>query len=214
GGLGEFGIERVAALAVDLDLLQQREVDAAGGGAELLELLGGARLLAEELVARHADDGEAALAVAALQLDQAGVLRGESALGGDVDHEPRLVARQVGQRGLVAGEGPQRDVANAHWCNSSIGSGAGPALPARRGVTLSAQPGAPHEPQGGQGGGDLLVVDHLRAGGHHLALEHPDIDGVGVLEQSLVAVAGPDAGVLQDRKSTRLNSSHVNSSYA
>src|SRR3546814_12893131 len=52
---GELGVERVLPLAVDLDLLGHREGDAVGGRAEGGDLLGRARLLAHELVARHAE---------------------------------------------------------------------------------------------------------------------------------------------------------------
>ena len=59
GDLGELGVDRVPVVAVDVDLLHQRERDAVGGRAERLDLLGDARLLAAELVAREADDREA-----------------------------------------------------------------------------------------------------------------------------------------------------------
>ena len=50
-----------------------------------------ARLLAAELVARHAEDGEALVGVLLVHLLEALVLRGEPALGGDVHDEERLV---------------------------------------------------------------------------------------------------------------------------
>ena len=59
GGLRELVVQRVPALAVHLDLLGHRERDAVGGRAELRDLVGAARLLATELVARKADDREA-----------------------------------------------------------------------------------------------------------------------------------------------------------
>src|SRR4051812_47252749 len=54
--LGELGVQRIAALAVDLDLLEHREGDAVGHRAERGDLLRAARLLAPELVAREPED--------------------------------------------------------------------------------------------------------------------------------------------------------------
>ena len=58
GDVGELGVDRVPAGAVDLDLLEHRERHAVGRRAERLDLLGGARLLPAELVAREAEDAE------------------------------------------------------------------------------------------------------------------------------------------------------------
>jgi hypothetical protein len=81
---------------VDLDLLEHRERHTVAGGAELLDLLGAARLLPAELVAREPGHREAPAGVPLVQLLQPGVLRGEPALGGDVDDEHGL-ARQVAE---------------------------------------------------------------------------------------------------------------------
>ena len=54
GELSEHLVERVPLGPVDVDLLGHRKGHAVGGRAEGLDLLGAARLLAPELVARHA----------------------------------------------------------------------------------------------------------------------------------------------------------------
>ena len=59
---GQLG-ERGAAVAVHVEFGEQGEGHAVGGGAEGLDLLGAAGLLADELVAGHAQDGEAAVGV-------------------------------------------------------------------------------------------------------------------------------------------------------
>ncbi len=71
GGLGQFLVQRVPVLTVHLDLLEQRERDAVGGGAEGLDLFGGAGLLPHELVARDADHGQAAVGVVGGELFEA-----------------------------------------------------------------------------------------------------------------------------------------------
>jgi hypothetical protein len=55
GGSRQLLVHGVPVLPVHIDLLEQRERHAVGGGAELLNLLGRARLLPHELVARKAD---------------------------------------------------------------------------------------------------------------------------------------------------------------
>ena len=92
-GVGEIGqllVQRMALGAVDVHLLGYREGDAVGGGAERLNLLGTPRLLAAELVARHAEDGKSLAAVTLLQILETGVLRGKPAFGGDVDDQDLL----------------------------------------------------------------------------------------------------------------------------
>ncbi len=99
GRAGEGGVEWVAAIAIHLDLVKQREGDAEFGGAELLDLIVGAGLLLFKLVAREAEDHEAFVLVFRINGFEAGVLRGEAALGGDIHHEDHLA--------FVSGEG---------WC--------------------------------------------------------------------------------------------------
>ena len=67
GGRGELVVERVPVLPLTSVLASSGKVHAVGDGAELLDLLGGARLLADELVAGDAEDGEAPLAVGLLE---------------------------------------------------------------------------------------------------------------------------------------------------
>src|SRR5215469_6637113 len=52
----ELGVDRVPAVAVDLDLLEHRECDAVRCRAELGDLLWAARFLAHELIAGETDD--------------------------------------------------------------------------------------------------------------------------------------------------------------
>lgn len=63
----DFTIERVAVLAVDLDLLRHREGDTVCRRTELGNLLGAARLLAHELIGWYADHRKPAVLVALLQ---------------------------------------------------------------------------------------------------------------------------------------------------
>src|SRR5690242_15345375 len=51
----QLGVQRVPGIAVDVDLLGEREGDAVRGRTELRDLLRAARLLAAELIARNAE---------------------------------------------------------------------------------------------------------------------------------------------------------------
>lgn len=85
--------ERVGGVAVDVDLLHDGEGDAVVDLAELLDLLGGARLLGAELVAGEAQDFKVLavfLADRLVERLEAGVLWGEAALGGCIDDEDNL----------------------------------------------------------------------------------------------------------------------------
>jgi hypothetical protein len=113
GHRGQLRVHRVPARPVDFDLLEHRERHPVGGGAELLDLTSGARLLAAELVAGEADDREATAGVLLVQPLQPGVLRREPALGCHVDHEQRA-ARQVAKQGRLARQGVQGNVMHAH----------------------------------------------------------------------------------------------------
>ncbi len=96
-GMGhQLLVERVAILAVDLDLLEHREGHAVGRRAEGGDLLGTARLLGPELVAGEAKHAEPTVPVRGLEALQPLVLGGEPALRGDVHDEQRL-ALVVGQ---------------------------------------------------------------------------------------------------------------------
>jgi len=93
--------QRLGLVAVDVDLAHDGEGDAVVELAELLDVIVGPGLLAAKLVAGEAEDDKV-LAVG-LGLDvlpellEAGVLRGEAALGGRVDDEDDLVG-VLGQR--------------------------------------------------------------------------------------------------------------------
>src|SRR5262249_20803789 len=67
-----------------------RERDVVGRGAELLDVGVAARLLRAELIAREAEDLQAAVPAVAVQGLQALVLRGEAALAGHVDDQQHL----------------------------------------------------------------------------------------------------------------------------
>ena len=103
-GVGEGGqllVDRVPVVAVDVDLLEHREGDPVGGRAERGDLLGAPGLLCAELVAGEAEDGETLVAVGLLESLEPFVLRGEPALGGNVDHQQRL-APVVAEGGRLA----------------------------------------------------------------------------------------------------------------
>src|SRR5580658_7334644 len=136
GDLGQLGIDRVAAVAVHVDLLEEREGHAVGGRAELGDLLGRARLLAHELIAGESEDAEPLVPVGLLQPFQSLVLRREAALGGDVHEEERLplVGRE---RCRLAGERVDRDVKEGHGRHISPPA----ATPERRPYAPTARPG-------------------------------------------------------------------------
>src|SRR5690606_33663729 len=96
--------QRVGGGAVDLDLGEHREADVVGQRAEIADLVRIARLLVAELVAGKAEHHQALVAVVAPELLQPGVLRGETALAGDVDDQQDLAA-PVRKRLLAAVQG-------------------------------------------------------------------------------------------------------------
>src|SRR6476661_4819957 len=63
GGLLELGVERVLVVAVDVDLVREREGHSVGGAAERRHLLWRPRLLRAELVRREPDPREPAIGV-------------------------------------------------------------------------------------------------------------------------------------------------------
>ena len=73
--------------AGDGDLGEEREGDGVLGRAELGDLLVGAGLLTGEVIGGEAEDDEATVLVLLVEVFEGGVLRGESALGGDIDEE-------------------------------------------------------------------------------------------------------------------------------
>lgn len=106
------------ALAVHVGLLKEREGHAVCRRAEGPDLLGGAGLLAAELVAGHAEHGEAAVAVLLLEVLQARVLRGQAALGRHVHQQHRLalvVGEEVGPPVRVRSGMSYRLIGNSFW---------------------------------------------------------------------------------------------------
>src|SRR5689334_24968925 len=121
GRPGQGLVDRVALVAVDVDLLGERERHAVRRRAELRDLLGRAGLLAEELVAGEPDDRQAVVALR--EALQAGVLRREPALARHVDQQGRLAARELAEGGgspVQAGDGGVED---AHVDEPSRGVG-------------------------------------------------------------------------------------------
>ena len=84
---------------VHVDLAEEREADVVVRRAERTNLVRIARLLATELVAREAENGEAALHVLTMQRFETLVLRREAALARRVHDEQDLSAIVV--QGLV-----------------------------------------------------------------------------------------------------------------
>ena len=80
-------VERVRLAADDPALFGQRKVDCVIRSAELLDLVGRARLLPAKVVGRNAKHDEAAIAVALPQGFETAVLRGVPAKRGRVDDE-------------------------------------------------------------------------------------------------------------------------------
>ena len=87
--------------AVDLDLGEQRERHVVYCEQKVRISGLAARLLMTELVAREAEHREAARAIPPIQGLKGGVLRGEAAAAGDVDHQQH-VAREIVKRARVA----------------------------------------------------------------------------------------------------------------
>ena len=106
-------VQRVTRGPVHVDLLRHGERDAVRGRAKCRDLLGGARLLAAELVTRYAEHGQAAVGVPTLEPLEALVLWGQAAAGGDVDHE-RDPAGQVREVERLASEGAERVFVDGH----------------------------------------------------------------------------------------------------
>ncbi len=94
------------ALAVDLDLLHQRECDPEIDLAELGDLVGITRLLPAELVAREAQHLEASVLVGFVELLESVVLRGEAAFAGGVDDQQHIskLALEVQRLPTVGGD--------------------------------------------------------------------------------------------------------------
>ena len=79
-------------VALDMHLLEHREFHAIGQGAEILDFLFAARILAHEVVGRKAQHGKALFAVFGVQRLQGLELRGVTAFAGGIDHQQHLAA--------------------------------------------------------------------------------------------------------------------------
>lgn len=94
------------AYAFHDDFVEDGESDSEFHVAELFDLGVGAWLLSTELVGGEGEDEEALIFVFVIDFLEAGVLRGESTLGGDVDDEEDF----VGVVGLVEVHGASIEV--------------------------------------------------------------------------------------------------------
>ena len=104
GGLFELFEEGVGVVAVDLDALVHGEGDAVVFAAEGGDFVVGAGVLAAELVAGKAEDGEVLVVIFLPEVFQAVELRGEAAFAGGVDDEEQFAA-VVLEGGLLAVDG-------------------------------------------------------------------------------------------------------------
>jgi sirohydrochlorin ferrochelatase len=106
GSLGAQVVEqRVGVRPVHLDLAEDREGDVEGGRAEVLDLFVRAGLLAAELVAREAQDLEAARLAIPVERLETLVLRGEATLAGDIDDQQDLTGVVLQRLGRALGGG-------------------------------------------------------------------------------------------------------------
>src|SRR5271163_8427 len=97
------------SFALDDDLLEQRELNAVFGLAELLDLLVGARLLAGKFVGWKAQHHQAAVAIGLIDLLKVGILWGEAAFGRDV-HNQHHFTLVIAQRSVLAVDAADRNV--------------------------------------------------------------------------------------------------------
>ena len=179
GRLGQLGVERVAARPVDLELLEHRERDAVAHRAERLDLLGRARLLAAELVAREPEHLEALLGVALVHRLEGGVLRRQPALRGDVDDEEGLA-------GMVGGGWSARPGAWSARCRRGS---------CVRACHLPTTAGRFPGPRTGEATRRRLVDREAEAAGDHQALDLAralaDLEDLGVAVEAGRPVSRP-----------------------
>jgi hypothetical protein len=102
-------VELAGPVAVDLDLVKERERDVVRAGREFEDLGIRSRLLTGELVAWKAEDAEALVLEVLMKRTQTCVLRGEASSAGDVDDQQHLAA-VVAERDVVAGDRLHRQV--------------------------------------------------------------------------------------------------------
>ena len=102
-------IEGVSGVALDVGLAGQREVDIEPGLAEFLDLGLGARLLASELVAGHAQHHQTLIAIIAVKLLKPVVLGRQPTLRGRVHDQHHLVPIGL-ERQVAAFDGVELEV--------------------------------------------------------------------------------------------------------
>src|SRR4029077_7222521 len=108
----EIFVERMGALAVDVDLGEHRKADAVVHFAELADLALAARLLVAKLVAGKAQHLEAAAVERFVQLLEALILRREPALARRVDDQHHLAAI-IAERDVLALQSLRVKIVNA-----------------------------------------------------------------------------------------------------
>src|SRR5260221_1253898 len=111
--LGDPAEERMRGGADDVLLVGERKIDRVVALAELLDLVGRARLLLAEIVRRHTDDDEAAIAVLTPERLEILILRGVAAERGGVDDENRVPAI-LRQRQLFAVDRGEFEIVTLH----------------------------------------------------------------------------------------------------
>src|SRR5580692_11784154 len=102
----------MGAIAIDLDLGEQRKRHGIVAGAELADLFGVAGFLPAELVAGKSEHEEAARAELLLQRLQPAILRGEPAGARGVDDQEHLPFEPL-QGYVLAGERGCSEIVNA-----------------------------------------------------------------------------------------------------
>ena len=114
-------VEIAGAVAVDLDLLEYRELDAEARASELEDLFVAAGLLPPELVARECQDVESARAILLMKGMQTCILGCQPSLTGNIDHQADL-ARVVGERNRLAGDRSDFEIVECRHGPSSFAS--------------------------------------------------------------------------------------------
>lgn len=105
----EVSVERALCFTVDVNLVEQREGDIVVQRAEALNLLVGAWLLAQELVAGEAKNLQALILVLLIKGFKAFVLWGQTAFASHIDDEQHL-AFVVGQQHIASVHVFDRDI--------------------------------------------------------------------------------------------------------
>lgn len=121
GFAGEELVERRLVVAFDRELGHHGKADIVFLGAEGLDFLVGAGLLAHEVVGGNADDDQPLILIFLIKSFESGVLRGVSAMAGDVDQEQDF-AVVFGERGGLPVDGLQREVVDAFRRSSKRGN--------------------------------------------------------------------------------------------